>query len=347
MSEHQSKPGWGTGYIVASAAGGLVLLIGLGVLGGCAGRKSGDARAASRKEPSRLEPIAVGIEGTDRGVIRYHVGTAIIAEGEEELGKQTAELVKAHGAVALQFKITNYSGIMRKKLDAAKTACESAGATVAPMPPLRGTREEMRAASGGRKAVFRIRVVGVRDGVIQYRLADDGPPVEGEAALTAAFRKVLDEEERRQGGFLLASSQYDVTPGLVLSSEQRSAISAAMRAAGPEVGSMGSFGGAFAVGRFEKVVEVHITGPCAGGNRYLFEGQALDGEAALTAVLQKVLTEHRAGKEQPALYTLNVRLQIEAKPGVTATEDQIELARATIKAAGVEALAPPKKELRP
>jgi hypothetical protein len=237
--------------------------------------------------------------------------------------------------VSLQFKITNYSGIMREKLDAAKMACEAAGATVAPMPPLRGTREEMRVASGDRKAGFRLRVVGVRDGVLQYRLADDGPPVEGEAALTAAFRKVLDEEEQRQGGFLLASSQCDVTPGLALSSEQRSATFAAMRAAGPEVGSMGSFGGDLTVGRFEKVVEVRITGPRADGNRYLFEGQALEGEAALAAALQKALADHRAGKEQPALYALRVRLQIEAKPGITATEEQIALARKTIAASGV------------
>jgi hypothetical protein len=341
VSEHQSKPGWGTGSIVAAATGGLVLLIGLGVLAGCAGRNSDDARAASREEPAWSEPIAVGIEGTNRGVIRYHVGAATIAEGEAELGKKTAELVKAHGRVSLQFKITNYSGIMREKLDAAKTACEAAGATVAPMPPFRGTREEMLAASGGRKAAFRIRVVGVRDGVLQYRLAGDGPPVEGEVALTAAFRRVLDEEERRQGGFLLASSQCDVTPGLALSSEQRSAVFAAMRAAGPEVGSMGSFGADLTEGRFEKAVEVPIAGLCADGNRYLFEGQALEGEAALAAALQKALADHRAGKEQPALYALRVRLKIEAKPGITVTEEQIALARKTIAASGVEQSARP------
>jgi hypothetical protein len=85
----------------------------------------------------------------------------------------------------------------------------------------------------------------------------------------------------------------------------------------------------------DKPVLVNITGPCPGGSRYLLGGQPVEGEDALKAALAKALAEHRAGRKKPELYTLDVTLKVEVKPGITATEEQIAQARETIKAAGV------------
>ncbi|HOX06380.1 MAG TPA: hypothetical protein PK280_08265 [Planctomycetota bacterium] len=75
--------------------------------------------------------------------------------------------------------------------------------------------------------------------------------------------------------------------------------------------------------------------PAAVAEDYLLDGRPVEREDVPKVTLGKALADWRAGKEDSGCYTLQAELWVEAKIGVTATEEQIALARETIKAAGV------------
>jgi hypothetical protein len=124
---------------------------------------------------------------------------------------------------------------------------------------------------------------------------------------------------------------------LVVSSERREAVYAAVRAAGPQCRFFGFFGyrGGGYRSSHEKRVKVNIVDAVGRGNRYRLADRTLDGEKALTAALRSELAAYRRDKRGPQHYFLRVKLEVEVKPGVTATEGQILLARKTVAAAAV------------
>jgi len=73
-------------------------------------------------------------------------------------------------------------------------------------------------------------------------------------------------------------------------------------------------------------VKVNIVAPVDGGNRYLLGDRTVDGEKALTADLDKTLADSHKGQESAEGYFLSIKLAVEVRPGITATEEQLERA---------------------
>jgi hypothetical protein len=177
-----------------------------------------------------------------------------------------------------------------------------------------------------------IRVVGVSDGRPQFRIDDE--LLEGEAALTESLRATATDDGDPG---VIVRARIVPEPEVALSDTQVAAIKKAARAAGRHVDRL-------ELVRWERdarddatPVVVDIIGTRDDGNRYRFEGRILEGEEALSRSLRQRLAERRAGLPAPAgKHTLDVKLRAELAPGVTATEDQIEQARETLHAAGVE-----------
>jgi hypothetical protein len=196
---------------------------------------------------------------------------------------------------------------------------------------------DVPAAKPARLESIRIEAVGVRDGVLQYRIGKDAGLIAGEAELTEAVRARIFEFRKADAGLIAVSPSFFPATELVIPDERRTTIEKAVQAAGPEVGPL--FGYRDGGGRKNsRRVQVYVTGPLGAGNRYLFNGQTLDGEKALADALLKELAAFRAGKEGALaqMATLYVELRVEVKPGITVSEEQLSVARRTVEASGVE-----------
>ncbi len=293
------------------------------------------ARVIIPKGPMQTSPMTLILDTTESGRIQYKLGSKKILNNEDDLRKALARLVKERGDVSVQIELGILSGVFQGELDAAKAACEAGGATVVALPKLLDPQMATMSRSGKRSANVRIMVVGVRDGVFQFRTA--GKLVEGESELTKALRKRIAEIEQEKGGFTLISPCWEHAPELVITSKHGAAVTKAIDAAGPQVSwGLGFRGG---IGRRrssdEKAVTVNILNAVKEGNRYQLDSRVLDGEKALTEALRVVLADWRKGKRDPQRYFLQVRLRVEVKPGITATEEQIKLAHRTVGTAKV------------
>jgi len=368
--------------------------------------------------------LTVDVSLDESGLARYRCGKAIDALGERELGRQVAELVKERGGVVIDLSwcFGSLGAITQKHLDAAKAVCVSAGAEVK-LPPPGACQPLNELAEMGIKLPegcrIVVRAVGVRNGMLLFRVGGSEQLAEGNDALTQVLRRAVEGEEAKAGGVLPVVITYNVADELIQSDDQDRASRAAIIAAGPEVHFpvWGVFGYRDGGGRRirmmrleivgaclggsryllegkpvkgddalevalaqltaqtvaersdrtslalrvvlsdnanagyqpseeqiararriiaagtaepEKRVQINITGFCADGNCYRLEGQSVEGEVALKVALVKALAEHRVGRKRPEIYTLKLSLKVEVKPGVTATEEQISLARETI-----------------
>jgi hypothetical protein len=289
--------------------------------------------------------VTVKLEVNERGRLRYRVGSKTLVDSEDELRKALAERIEDRGSLSVMLTTEPLSGVTKKELAAAKAACLAAGAKIDSVDDSAMLPREMVAAvrSGKRKADLKVRAVGVRDGKLQFRV--DGKLVEGNAALTTAVRKRIVEIEREKGGFTCISPTITHVSELVVTGEQWGAVSKAVFAAGDQM--FGSFGYRDGGGRISNVLKritVYIVAQHGEENRYKCGSRTLDGEKAATDALRAELAEWRKGRKAPEIYFLDVSLRVEVKPGVTATEKQIELAHKTLNSAGVQHPPKPPKE---
>jgi hypothetical protein len=296
------------------------------------------ARPEGLDKPPAPDPLEVDVSLDDAGLARYRCGKAIDALGERELGRQVAEIRKQRGEVRLAFSNPEpFAGLTQKHFAAARKACETAGAVVTEMPEkVAPFDHDGEVTLGGHS--LEVRAIGVRSGLLQFRLDRDGPVVFGDAELTAAIRRIIDAEEEKSGGIMMFNVGYQAVPEMVIPDEQHKITKAAMKAAGPEVRFPFGYrdGGGRVRSIYVKLVRVLIVDAAASGqgSRYLVDGQPAEGEDGLRAALAGALAAWRAGKENPGLYTLRTELKVEVKPGVTATEEQIALAREALETAG-------------
>lgn len=303
-------------------------------------------------EPLTTDSIYTIWMGADKGKTKYLLGTRLL-EGEAELAAAVKPLVtgKKVGEICLVFETVDFAHITEKELAAAKASVEAAGAKVEKLPELPKIDPVLRGymRSEGRHANVDVKGVGVRDGVLQFRVGDK--LVEGEVALTEALRQRIAEIEKEKGGFTLITPGWNAAPELEIAPAQTEAVWKAIKSA--VVDPEGFFGYRDGGGR-RKVVsrrswsfpvvtfaKVNIIAPAEAGNRYMLGDQTLDGEKTLTAALGKILADSHKGQEKAEGYFLSIKLAVEVKPGITATEEQIERARATIKSTRLEA--PPMK----
>ncbi len=283
--------------------------------------------------------------GTDQGKVKYLLGAQLL-EGEAELAAAIKPLVEKSklGDVYIAIESTDFTNLTDKELAAAKAACVAAGAKVEKLPDLPKidptVRSYMRAE--GRHADIAVKGVGVRDGILQFRV--DDRLVEGEAALARVLQQRIREIEKEKGGFTLITPGWQKVPELEVSPGQEEAVWSAIESATPNTAGFFGFrdgggrkvilgkrsrGWTFPVVTF---VRVTIVAPVEDGNRYLLGERTVDGERALTVALENVFADSHKGQENTEGYFLSIKLAVEAKPGITATEGQIERARVTVNA---------------
>jgi len=189
-----------------------------------------------------------------------------------------------------------------------------------------------------------LRVVGVRDGVLQFRLNDK--LVEGEAALTAEVRKLIANAQAKLGTSIDFYLAWPQTTDVKFTADQDKAIRRAICAAGPEVRSIQAqrVGIVSSDWNSRTHVWVELAGAGKLGNSYRLavqggKPQEAEGDEALKKALQEALAAARAkvkAKEDAEARKLSVHFNVHPEPGLTATEEQIAAARKAIVAAEVD-----------
>ena len=186
-----------------------------------------------------------------------------------------------------------------------------------------------------------IKVVGVRDGVLQFRLNDK--LVEGEAALTAEVRKLIANAQTKLGTSVDFYLAWPQTTDVKFTAEQDKGIRRAIYAAGPEVRSIQAqkvFVGSNWESRTHVWVELAGAGKLGNAYRLAVQGgkpQEVEGDDALRKALQEALAAAKAkAKADAEAPKLSVHFNVHPEPGLTATEEQIAAARKAIVAADVD-----------
>ena len=292
-------------------------------------------------------PLTIEMDYDEGGRnIRYSLDKGPWVAGEEGLYELVSKKVMRRGELQVRLSLfIEYDFILRREMEAAASVCMSAGAMVCEMPKLDEFQQGLAAyaRTGGRSATLLLRTVGVRNGLIQFRLNDR--LAEGEDGLVQALREFSERTEEEKGGPTAIDVNVGHVPEVELSEAHWLAIWQRVREAGPYFAAGWRDGGGRKLRtvpgpdgkpiRTDLSVEVRVLGPFQGGSRYEIEGATFDGEAALSAELRRRLAVFRADKEGPGRFTLSVRLRVEIGPGVTVTEDQLELARKTVADSGV------------
>jgi HEAT repeat protein len=293
-------------------------------------------------------PLVVAMQFDDnRKAVVYRIGVKPPLAGKDALQREVARKVARRGELSVQIEpFTSFEPIFLYELDAARSACEAAGAKVLSVPELIAQELAAFCRADDREAQIALRAVGVHDGAMQFRV-DDRLVGEHEA-LVDVLRTRIAEIEKDKGGFTLISLRFSAASELSIGPTGTDDIEHTAKKNCPQVWHF--FRRTARWGWYyrtvvdsdghpipaEKHVDVFIISPCGGGNLYQMNGQRIEGEAALTAALGRELAEFRTGKEGPERFTLSVSLKAEVKPGITATEEQLELARKTVAAAEVE-----------
>jgi hypothetical protein len=302
------------------------------------------ATVVARKKPPPPGPVRVRVEVSDKGYIRYRIGSNRVVESEEALREAVAGLVAEREGLSLWLTADGLGGVGKKDLNAVAEACRAAGATVAvdETVPAMPRDWAVFARAGKRSAQLKVKAVGVRDGELQFRV--DDRLVQGNEELTGAVRERIAAIEKQKGGFTMITPTVSYASELVVSGDQRGAVWEAISASGDRVyiggGRFGYRDGGGRRSNVIKKVKLNIIAPHGKENRYQLGSRTLDGEAALVDALRGELAAWRDGKTAPNAHFLAVSVRVEVKPGVTATEDQIKLAHRTVKSADVER--PPK-----
>ncbi len=292
-------------------------------------------------------PLTIEMDYDEGGRnIRYSLDGLHWVAGEEGLYELVSKKVMRRGELQVRLSLfIEYDFILRREMEAAASVCMSAGAMVCEMPKLDEFQQGLAAyaRTGGRSATLLLRTVGVRNGLIQFRLNDR--LAEGGDGLVQALREFSERTEEEKGGPTAIDVNVGHVPEVELSEAHWLAIWQRVREAGPYFAAGWRDGGGRKLRtvpgpdgkpiRMDLSVEVRVLGPFQGGSRYEIEGATFDGEAALSAELRRRLAAFRADKEGPGRFTLSVRLRVEVGPGVTVTEDQLALAWKTVADSGV------------
>jgi HEAT repeat protein len=272
--------------------------------------------------------------------VEYSVGGRSWVVGEEALREAVARKVRRRGYLAVRLApFAEVAPIFQRELDAAKAACETADARVGELPELLSKDLVILLRTEARSAELTLRIVGVRDGVLQFRLDDRF--AEGQDALLRVLSQRIGEVEKEKGGPTAISVAIKDAPELKVLDAQWKAIRLALEEAEPYLTDGWYMSGVFGKRRTvpgpdgkpipaDLPVEVRILGPGDGGNRYQIDGRTFEGEAAFSVELKRRLAEFRSGKDGPGRFALSVRLRVEVGPGVTVTEEQLTLARKTV-----------------
>ncbi len=293
------------------------------------------AAAAPAPAPAEVAAQASGAAAVEvklvpnrQGRLEYRLDSGKVLASDGELGREVAVLRKLHRVVLVVLGF-HHGLVFPEEVAAARSACEAAGGVVAATPPVVADAGTVKARAAGREARMEVKPVGTREGALQIRV--DGKLVEGgPETLTAAVRARIAEIEAEEGGFTRIYPAWFPVPELEIDAALTQACKGAIGAAGWQLRSGWWAGTGGSESSFIlKRVWIDILAPFKSGSRYALDGRALDGEEALWKALEKELAGFRAEKKNPGDHALDLQFRARVKPGVTATEEQLELVRRT------------------